>query len=446
MARRASTVRLRTHARTGGADSGPRTGSGFRRAAGARIGSGSRAAAPGIPAAEFRARRERLLAELKGAAALVLAGDADALLHDAYRPHAHFEYLTGVVDEPGAMLLLDPSAPSPARRVTLLLRPLNAEVEKWDGFRHEIGSALRERTGVDTVQRTTLLPRLLLEAARRTRRLACLMPLAAYNAPVSGDLEILRRQAERVPGCAIEDRSTLLATMRSAKSAAEIACIAEAGRITAAGFAAAFRGVRPGVSEFEVQEMVEHAYRTNGARELAFRTIAGGGFNATVLHYHANDQVLRAGELLVLDSGARFAGYSADVTRTIPVSGTFTPRQRELYETVLAAHAAAVKATRAGATLASIDAAARAVITKAGLGDAFIHGTGHPLGLETHDVVADGPLPNGAVVTIEPGVYLPAERIGIRIEDDVVATRSGARILTAGIPRTVAEVERAMRG
>ncbi len=147
----------------------------------------------------------------------------------------------------------------------------------------------------------------------------------------------------------------------------------------------------------------------------------------------------------MLDSGARFAGYSADVTRTIPVGGAFTPRQRELYEIVLAAHAAGVKATRAGATLASIDAAARAVIVRAGLGDAFIHGTGHPLGLETHDVVADGPLPDGAVVTIEPGVYLPAERIGIRIEDDVVATRKGPVILTADIPRTVAEIERAMR-
>jgi Xaa-Pro aminopeptidase len=429
MARQRTTARSRPQ---------PSTRSAARRAS-------AGATPPGIPPAEFRARRERVLAELKGAAALVLAGEADPSLHGAYRPHPHFEYLTGVVDEPGAMLLFDPSNPAPARRITLLLRPLNPEVERWDGFRHEIGSALRARTGVETVQRTGMLPRLLLEAARRTRRLACLMPLAAYTAPVSGDLEILRRQAERVPGCVVEDRSALLAAMRSAKSAAEIACIAEAGRITAIGFDAAFRGVRPGLGEFDVQEMVEHAYRTHGARDLAFRTIAGAGFNATVLHYHANDQPLRAGELLVLDSGARFAGYSADVTRTIPVGGAFTPRQRELYEIVLAAHAAGVKATRAGATLASIDAAARAVIVRAGLGDAFIHGTGHPLGLETHDVVADGPLPDGAVVTIEPGVYLPAERIGIRIEDDVVATRKGPVILTADIPRTVAEIERAMR-
>ncbi|MBL9140912.1 MAG: M24 family metallopeptidase, partial [Phycisphaerae bacterium] len=138
-------------------------------------------------------------------------------------------------------------------------------------------------------------------------------------------------------------------------------------------------------------------------------------------------------------------GYSADVTRTLPVSGTFTPRQRELYEIVLKSQLAGIAAVRVGATLASIDAAARAVITKAGLGDAFIHGTGHHLGLETHDVSPDAPLREGAVVTIEPGIYLPAERIGIRIEDDVVATRKGPRVLTDSIPKTIADVERAMK-
>jgi 6-phosphogluconate dehydrogenase (decarboxylating) len=144
--------------------------------------------------------------------------------------------------------------------------------------------------------------------------------------------------------------------MRAAKSQAEIACIREAGRVTATGFAAAMKGMRAGMNEFDLQEAVEHAYRTNGARELAFRTIAGGGFNATVLHYHANDQVLQDGELVVLDSGAKHAGYSADVTRTLPVSGKFTPRQRELYDIVLRAQAAAIAAIKPGVTLAQVDA------------------------------------------------------------------------------------------
>jgi Xaa-Pro aminopeptidase len=405
---------------------------------------GTDAQLPSIAPAEVRARRERLLAELGPSAALVLAGDADPNLHHPWRPHAHFEYLTGITDEPGAMLLLDPGHPVPAKRATLLLRPLNPEVEKWDGFRHEIGAALKARTGFDTVVRTGMLGRLLLESTRRARSLACVMPLSAWNAPVSGDLAILRAQADRVPGTRIEDRSDLLPRMRAAKSDPEVACIEQAGRITALGFAAAMRCMRPGVNEFDVQEAVEHAYRTGGARELAFRTIAGGGFNATVLHYHANDQALADGELVVLDSGAKFAGYSADVTRTLPVSGRFTPRQRELYELVLRAQEAAIAAVRPGATLAQIDASGRKVIADAGLGDAFIHGMGHHLGLETHDASPDAPLEAGAVVTIEPGVYLPGERVGIRIEDDVVATTGGPRVLTAGIPKSVADVERAM--
>ena len=403
-------------------------------------------AVPAISHAEHRSRRERLLKELGSSVGIVLAGEADPSLHHPWRPHAHFDYLTGVRDEPGAMLLLDPTHPVPAKRAILLLKPLNPEVEKWDGLRHEIGEALRTRTGFDTVMRVSMLPRLLLEAARRARCLSCLMPLSAWNAPVSGDLAILRAQAERVPGTRIEDRSDLLMRMRAAKSPAEIACIAEAGRITALGFAAAMRSMKPGMNEFDLQEAVEHAYRTGGARDLAFRTIAGGGFNATVLHYHANDRALVAGELVVLDSGAKHAGYSADVTRTLPVGGKFSARQRELYEIVLRAQEAAIAAVRPGATLADIDTAGRKVIADAGLGDAFIHGMGHHLGLETHDASPDAPLEEGAVVTIEPGVYLPGESVGIRIEDDVVATAGGPRVLTAAIPKSVADVERAMAG
>ncbi len=401
-------------------------------------------AAPTITHEEFRARRERLLQELGCAVAIVPAGEADPSLHHPWKPHAHFEYLTGIVDEPGAMLLLDPSNPVAAKRAVLLLRPLNPEVEKWDGFRDELGAALRARTGFDTVMRTGMLGRLLLEGTRRSRTLACMMPLAQWNAPVSADLAILRAQAERVPGTQVQDRSDLLLRMRAAKSAAEIACIREAGRITATGFAAAMRSMRAGMNEFDLQECVEHAYRTNGARELAFRTIAGGGFNATVLHYHANDRPLVDGELVVLDSGAKHAGYSADVTRTLPVSGRFTARQRELYDTVLRAQAAAIAAVRPGATLAQVDAAGRKVIADAGLGDAFIHGMGHHLGLETHDASPDAPLEVGAVITIEPGIYLPKESIGIRIEDDVAVNEGGHEVLTPSIPRTADEVERAM--
>lgn len=403
---------------------------------------------PGIPLAEFALRRDRLLNLLRkdhgGAAAIVCAGDADPSLHHPWTAHPHFAYLTGIADEAGAMLVLDPSHPVKSRQAILLLRPLNPEVERWDGLRAEVSSSLRERYGIATIMRTTMLPRLLLETARRTKRLACVMPLAAYNAPLSADLAILRQQAERVPGCSIVDASDALLRLRSAKSAAEIACIKRAGEITAHGFHAALQTLRAGNTEFDVQEAMEHAYRTNGARDTAYRTIAGAGLNATVLHYHANNQPLKDGDLVVLDSGAAFNGYASDVTRTYPVGGQFSPRQRELYEIVLRSLDAGIKACRAGATLSSIDTACRNVIKKAGYGDAFIHGAGHHLGLEVHDCSPDGPLPDGAVVTVEPGIYLPSEAIGIRIEDDIVCTRKGPVNLTGSIPKQIAEIERLM--
>ncbi|MCE9619846.1 MAG: Xaa-Pro peptidase family protein [Planctomycetes bacterium] len=397
-----------------------------------------------IDRAEFARRRAALLESLRGSVGLVLAGEADPNLHHPYAAHAHFFYLTGIANEPGASLLLDPKNPNPARRIQLFLRPLNPEREKWDGFRPEIGGELRALAGIETLFRTNMLPQMLLDAAKRVRSLTLLMPLSAYNSPVSGDLEIFRRVAERIPTCGIVDGSAILNTMRARKSKAEAACIQEAGRITALGFDAAFAALRPGMNEFELQRHVESAYHQGGSRELAFRTIAGGGFNSTVLHYHDNDQMLRDGELVCLDSGAKWCGYSADVTRTLPVSGTFSPRQRKIHDLVLESQAAAIRACKPGARFHQIDEAARSVLRRAGLADAFIHGIGHHLGLETHDANPDAPLQAGAVVTIEPGVYLPDEHIGVRIEDDVLITARGAVTLTRGIPRSSREIEAAM--
>jgi len=393
---------------------------------------------------EFSARRDALLKGLKDAVGIVVAGDQDPHLEHSYRPHAHFEYLTGLTDEPGAILLLDPKHPVAARRVILLLRPLNPEVDRWDGHREQIGTALKQRTGFPTILRTTALPRFLMEAAQRSRRLAMLHPPTPFNAPLPPDLEILRRVAERIPGTAIEDRSSLLTSMRAVKSKAEITAIRKAIEITVTGFAATIRSIRPGQCEGDVQETLEAAYRAQGARQLAFRTIAGSGFNSTVLHYHANDQLIRDGDLICIDSGARVGGYSADLTRTIPVSGEFTERQRDVYEVVLAAQRAAIRRARAGATLLDLDTAARKVIEGAGFADAFIHGIGHHLGLETHDVNPDAPLKPGAVITIEPGIYLPQERIGIRIEDDILITPKGNEVLSKALPTSVKEIEALM--
>jgi Xaa-Pro aminopeptidase len=399
--------------------------------------------APTIAVAEFATRREHVLAALKDAVGLVFAGDASADLHSEWRPHPHFEYLTGIVDEPGAVLLLDPKSPVQSRRVILFLKPLNPELEKWDGFRETICQKLRDRYGTATIMRTNAMARWVTDSIRRARKVACLHPFAAYNAPVSPDLDLFRNAATRMPGLAIEDRTHVIAEMRARKSQAEQDVLRHAAAISAKGYEAVVRVIRPGITEFDVQETLEHAYRTHGARGPAYRTIAGTGFNATVLHYHHNSQPLQDGELIVIDSAAGYMGYSADVTRTYPVNGRFTARQREIYDLVLKAEVAGIAAAKTGATFGDVDKAARDIITKAGYGDYFIHGIGHHIGLETHDITPDGPLPEGAIITVEPGIYLPEERLGVRIEDDVLIGRKPI-VLTSMIPKTADEIERLM--
>ena len=283
-------------------------------------------------------------------------------------------------------------------------------------------------------------------ATKRAKRYALLHPIAAHTAPVSPDLDVFRKSAERTPGSSFVDHTQLLAVMRAAKDTHELALMQTAANITAKGYEAVLAGLKPGITEFDVQELAEHGYRTNGARKAAYHTIAGGAFNATVLHYHGNREPLKDGDVILIDSGAEYMGYACDVTRTFPVNGKFTPRQREIYEIVLEAQLAAIAATKAGTTFAAIDKAARDVITKAGYGDAYFHGTGHHLGLEVHDITPEGPVPENAVITIEPGIYLPNENFGVRIEDDILVTKKAGGVnLTAAIPKTVAEIERAMR-
>ncbi len=398
-----------------------------------------------IPLTEYATRRAKLLTSLKGAAALVFAGAHRNPLTDEYRPHPHFEYLTGVVDEPNAVLLLDPTNAIEARRAMLFLAPLNPEVDKWDGYRMEINKALRDKIGFKTIFRTDVLGRWLTAAVKRSKRVACLHPFADYNHTVTPDLEIFRKVTERIPGVMIDDHAETIAKMRAVKSKNEVAMIQRAIDITAAGYEAMFKGVRPGMNEFAVQELLEHGYRSHGSRGPAYGTIAGAGLNSTVLHYQANDQNISKGDLICIDSAARFGGYGADITRTIPANGKFTKRQREVYEIVLKAELAAIRAVKPGVTFARIDKAARDIINKAGYGDDFIHGIGHHLGLETHDITPDAPLRQGAVITIEPGIYIPKEKLGVRIEDNILVTRDGAKNLSTKIPKTIAAVEKAMK-
>jgi Xaa-Pro aminopeptidase len=364
-----------------------------------------------------------------------------------WQPASHFEYLTGIKDEPGAAVLFDAGHEDPKKRCILFLRPLNPELEAWDGYRDTISQGLKDKTGFETVLRLNHLPRLLTASARQRKTLACLHAFGVYEGPVSPDLAIFRRVSERVPGVSIEDRTDLLNSLRAIKSKTEVSLMEAAIHATAAGYDAVTKMLAPGVGEKDVQRTLERAFVESGAGSVngpAYNSIVGSGRNATVLHYMANSARTKADELMVIDAGASFEGYAADITRTYPVSGKFTSEQRELYELVLEAQEAAIDAVKPGRSMWQVEAAARKVIEKAGHGDKFIHGIGHQLGLEVHDVTPDGPLKAGMVITIEPGVYFAEKNIGIRIEDDILVTTFGAKNLSSIIPKSAKDVQKAL--
>jgi Xaa-Pro aminopeptidase len=206
--------------------------------------------------------------------------------------------------------------------------------------------------------------------------------------------------------------------------------------------------------EYELEALIEYTFRRQGAERVGFPTIVGTGINGTTLHYDKGRRQTVAGDLVVMDIGAEFGYYSADVTRTIPVNGRFTPRQRQLYDLVLGSQQAAIDSIRPGITIGRLQQIATAYM-QAHSGDLcapgsctrfFIHGLSHWLGMDVHDVGDYGArLAEGMVLTVEPGIYIPSERIGIRIEDDILVTATGAENLSAGAPRKAEEVERMMK-
>ena len=240
------------------------------------------------------------------------------------------------------------------------------------------------------------------------------------------------------------------------KSATEIKLIEKAVACSANAHRAAFGAVRPGLYEYEIAALMEYTYHKEGCLRPAYDSIVGSGFNSTVLHYDRNERRMGEGELVVMDVAGEYSGYAADITRTVPVSGKFSARQREIYEIVLAAQNAAIAAVKPGMTMGrgdnSVDKVARDYINSHGkdlkgepLGKYFIHGLGHHVGLRVHDANdPTRPLAAGMVITIEPGIYIPEESLGVRIEDMVLVTETGAKLLSSSLPRDAAEIERIM--
>ena len=401
--------------------------------------------ADGIDVDIFKARREILMESLDGGVAVLYgATDSDSsVVRGAFVQESSFYYLTGI-SEPGAALIL---APGEHRyKEILYLQPRNPEVEDWDGRREPLGDALNEATGFDKVLRITRLPSILSAMLQRSKKAVFLGPIVSASAEIPTALSILRDAQSRVPGSNLENMADLIPEMRRIKDAQEIEQIQKAIDITGKGIVAAMRAVEPGLEEFQLQSVVEHVYEMEGAQFLGFSTILAWGPNTTVLHYGRNDQSIQESGLVLIDTGAAWQHYSADVTRTFPVSGTFSPRERELYELVLMAADAAIDKVRVGADYWNdVHMTAKNILDEAGYGQYFIHGTGHFLGLDVHDAGNSNlPLKEGVIITVEPGIYIPEEGIGIRIEDDILVTKDGPVILSRDIPRTVQEIENTM--
>jgi Xaa-Pro aminopeptidase len=281
----------------------------------------------------------------------------------------------------------------------------------------------------------------------------------SLSAPLSADEQWIKAARDRGATFTVKPASPLFAALRPVKSAEEIATLKVAAEITATAQREAMRSAAPGMFEYQIQSIIEHVFTVNGAARPGFSTIVGSGKNSCILHWSTNDRKTEPGDVVVMDIGAEYHLYTADITRTIPVSGTFTKRQRDVYEAVLKANEAAIAMVAPGVNMADVNAKVNDVLTeglialglikdKSGLRQYYTHGLSHTIGLQVHDLGGAntvGVLKPGMVITIEPGLYIPAENLGVRIEDDVLVTESGHEVITAGAPKSVADVEKLMK-
>jgi Xaa-Pro aminopeptidase len=389
-----------------------------------------------LPAEVYRDRRDRVMKALGGCIAVIAAeGEANGITED-FRQDADFYWLTGI-NEPGAYLVFAPKATF--TKVTLYLKSRDPEAERWTGARDPISPDLIERYGVDRVRRGS--PEGGLEAAGLNHDCVAVIAPPTMGKEDRIDAELAGRVAQRF-GLRLVYKRSLLAEMREAHGAEEIARMERAIAITLAGHEAAAKATVAGVSERDVQTQMEYAFFAAGATGLSYSTIVGAGPDGAVLHWDKNSRLLKDGDVVVIDAAAEYGRYAADVTRTYPVSGHFNPEQAKVYRAVYQAQEDILAAIRPGVSMVELQHVAEESLRRAGHLKDFIHGFGHFVGLDVHDAgLYEKPLPVGAIFTVEPGVYLPDQGFGVRIEDEVIVTSTGYRLLTSAFPRKLEDVE-----
>lgn len=408
-----------------------------------------------VPVHYLAARRADLLKRMGSGVAVIRSSEKRSIEGDYpqdsdYRENNDFFYLTGL-EAPESWLVLiarDTLAP----QVYLYLPARDTMAERWTGARLGPGAEASTLTGIEETRAADLAEKQIRGMVRSSTVRGGKLYLLLGKEAVS---DTFYQQLVLGSGAGVTDLRPSLAAMRLVKDADEMRRLRMATEISAKGHIAAMRVTHPGAWEYELEGAAEGTFRSLGAERLAYPSIVGTGFNATTLHYDKSRSQLQAGELVVMDMGAEYGFYAADITRTIPASGKFSPRQLSIYNLVLATQQAALDSIRPGITLGRLGQISREYM-QAHSGDLcapgtcdqyYIHGLSHWLGMDVHDVGNYATLlaPN-MVFTVEPGIYIPAEKLGIRIEDDVVVTATGYELLSGGAPRTAAEIENVMKG
>jgi len=412
------------------------------------------------PNAEYQARRAKLRATID--APLVIfgyTGHEDASEVAIFYQEPYFYYLTGH-DEPGAAIVLLPAAPNAkptgGPQEILYLPARDPDEERWEGPKlgpDDLG--ITEKTGFQAVEPFDSLKADLDKLAKTYPDFYTLIaPPDEDGYPHFTKMNQWLRDA--LPHSMLRDITPMLDAMRQVKSPGELALMQKAIDLSIDAHLDAMRQMRPGLFEYQIAARMKEIHEWGGCEREAYSPIVGAGFDSTVLHYSSLDNEIKDGDLVVIDVGGEYGGYAADITRTLPANGKFTPRQLEIYDIVLGAQNAAIDAIKPGVQLyggdTSLQGIAAAYINTHGhdkkgrpLGRYFIHGVSHHLGLDVHDPGdTTRPLEPGMVVTVEPGIYIPEENLGVRIEDDILVTKDGHQILTARLPRNADEIEKIM--
>lgn len=410
---------------------------------------------------EYRNRRTGLIKKMEPGSIMILRTPEVTARFSEERPGGNFYYLTGI-NEPGCTLILFSedgafSATTGNKHEILFIKPVNSDRINWDAQTIGIDDA-KLRYGMEDARPAS-------EVGEFTGRILALKPSAVYmemertstvNASLSADEQLIKSARDHGIDLKIIPPSDILNPVISRKSASEILLMRNAIDITAEAQREAARSVRPGMYEYQLDAIIRYVFSVNGSGSVAFPTIIGSGINSVVLHWMENSRLMEAGDLVVVDCGTEKEMYTADITRTYPVSGRFTDRQKAIYEIVLKANEEAIKKVAPGVRLSDISRTADSVLADGMLRIGLIndrkefkkyyyHGLSHQIGLKN----AYGGIPDvlepGMIITIEPGIYVKSERTGVRIEDDVLVTETSYEVLSGKAPKKIPDVEQLMK-